>query len=525
VVWATRIAGTGNDLGYGVATDSSGNVFVTGYYGAALTLYDTGGSTSATLAFTGGNDAFLAKYSPTGFITGTTTTYSGGYPASSNIVVDGTYAPSSFSPYVNGSNVTALSGTVAAATGLFIGGPSNYFNGSLSELLIYSQTLTTSQRQQVEGYLTSKWKLSSQIISTHPFKTLPPSTSQPPQFQEVTPGNWKYDWQPYLQRLTAANSGATANTPVLTTKTGSYYGGVLAPNGNIYCAPQNTSNILVITPTTTSPYCTFTTISVVAGYYTGGVLAPNGLIYFIPGNSANGSIIVFNPTLGTYTTVSITAGNYGGGVLAPNGLIYCPPYASTTNILVITPTATSCTAAVVGSGLGRYFGACLAPNGNIYCTPLGAGNILVITPTATSCTYTTIGTGLGSYAGAILAPNGNIYCTGGTNILVIFPATGTYTTAATGGNYYNGALGPDGKIYFMPQGSGNILVVTPTSTSPYATTSTLGSGLSTAMGAVLAPNGTIYGVTDNASIISITFTGLAQTPSSNYCLSAWTNKF
>ena len=527
VVWAAQITGTGASLDYGraVATDSSGNVFVTGYYSAALTLYNSDTTTGATLAFAGVTDVFLAKYSSTGFISGTYNVYSGGYPASSNVLVDGTYAPSSFSPYVNGSNVTALSGTVAAATGLFIGGPSNYFNGSLSELLIYASTLTSSQRQQVEGYLTSKWKLSSQIISTHPFKTLPPSTSQPPQFQEVTPGNWTYDWKPYLQSLTAANSGATANTPVLTAKTGSYYGGVLAPNGNIYCPPQNTSNILVITPTTTSPYCTFTTISVIAGYYNGGVLAPNGLIYFIPGNSATGTaIIVFNPTLGTYTTSSITAGNYGGGVLAPNGLIYCPPYGSTTNILVITPTATSCTTAVVGTGLGRYFGACLAPNGNIYCTPLGAGNILVITPTATSCTYSTIGTGLGSYVGPVLASNGFIYSVG-PNILVIFPNTNTYITTASGGNYFNGALGPDGKIYFMPQGSGNILVVTPTSTSPYGTTSTLGSGLSTAMGAVLAPNGTIYGVTDNASIIAITFAGLSQTPSSNYCLSAYTNKF
>jgi hypothetical protein len=470
--------------------------FYGGYPTAGQSITTTGLTTStATLFSVTGTSAGVFQQWNNGAIGGTAT-YTTRTSTAQGFSVGGEWSGSSYTTYSSSS--------------------------SIYEVLVFNSVLSTSQRQSIENYLMRKWGISN--ITTHPFKNIPPSTSQPPQFQEVTPGNWTYDWQPYLKSLTAANSGATANTPVLTTKTGSYYGGVLAPNGNIYCAPQNTSNILVITPTTTSPYCTFTTISVVAGYYTGGVLAPNGLIYFIPGNSANGSIIVFNPTLGTYTTVSITAGNYGGGVLAPNGLIYCPPYASTTNILVITPTATSCTAAVVGSGLGRYFGACLAPNGNIYCTPLGAGNILVITPTATSCTYTTIGTGLGSYAGAILAPNGFIYSVG-PNILVIFPTTGTYTTAATGGNYFNGALGPDGKIYFMPQGSGNILVVTPTSTSPYATTSTLGSGLSTAMGAVLAPNGTIYGVTDNASIIAITFTGLAQTPSSNYCLSAWANKF
>jgi uncharacterized protein (AIM24 family) len=68
VVWAAQIAGTGNDYGYGVATDPSGNVFVTGYYSAALTLYNSSGVSNASLAFTGGNDVFLAKYSSTGTV-------------------------------------------------------------------------------------------------------------------------------------------------------------------------------------------------------------------------------------------------------------------------------------------------------------------------------------------------------------------------------------------------------------------------------------------------------------------------
>jgi hypothetical protein len=173
VQWATRIAGTGtsDDIGYGIATDPSGNVLVTGQYGAAVTLFNKDGTTGATLPSSGLSDVFIAKYNPDGYITNAPV------PASSNVLVDATYLPSTMSPFINGSATTAtLAGTTLATTGIFLGGPSNYFNGTLSELLIYSSTLTSNQRQQVEGYLLQKWGLRSQIISTQPYTIIPPAT-------------------------------------------------------------------------------------------------------------------------------------------------------------------------------------------------------------------------------------------------------------------------------------------------------------------------------------------------------------
>jgi len=48
--------------------------------------------------------------------------------------------------------------------------------GDLAEVLIYSTALTTSQRQQVEGYLAHKWGLTPTIQSTHPFSKFPPAS-------------------------------------------------------------------------------------------------------------------------------------------------------------------------------------------------------------------------------------------------------------------------------------------------------------------------------------------------------------
>lgn len=57
--WAKQIGGTGPEYARGVAVDSSGNVFTTGYFQGSVD-FDPGPATS-TLASAGGNDAFLQK--------------------------------------------------------------------------------------------------------------------------------------------------------------------------------------------------------------------------------------------------------------------------------------------------------------------------------------------------------------------------------------------------------------------------------------------------------------------------------
>jgi hypothetical protein len=110
-----------------------------------------------------------------------------GYGATSGVVANaqflttGTYRPiAGGSTSLNGSNQStrgAISFPGPATTNIGVGfttGLSNYFQGTINEIIIYSREVSTDERQQVEGYLAYKWDLQSNLPSTHPYKINPP---------------------------------------------------------------------------------------------------------------------------------------------------------------------------------------------------------------------------------------------------------------------------------------------------------------------------------------------------------------
>jgi len=118
---------------------------------------------------------------------------SGRYQGSGNVNVGPvaiTYnVPFQAASIVDGTtNTLYLNGTSSASgssTGNFgytaygIGAqPSNfqpeYFQGYISEIIIYNTALTTTQRQQIEGYLAWKWGLQSSLINTNPYYSAAP---------------------------------------------------------------------------------------------------------------------------------------------------------------------------------------------------------------------------------------------------------------------------------------------------------------------------------------------------------------
>ncbi|MBK8965968.1 MAG: SBBP repeat-containing protein [Lewinellaceae bacterium] len=64
-VWAKRIGGTSTDIGYGLAVDGSGNIYVTGIFLGSNVDFDPGIGT-APLSSAGGADIFIAKYDASG---------------------------------------------------------------------------------------------------------------------------------------------------------------------------------------------------------------------------------------------------------------------------------------------------------------------------------------------------------------------------------------------------------------------------------------------------------------------------
>jgi hypothetical protein len=622
VLWAARIAGnsgTSYDQGYGIATDPSGNVLVTGYYGNAtaseLTVYNQGlsGTAGATLSFTGGQDAFVAKYSSAGAvlwaaqIAGVTTssdtgkaidtdssgnvfvggacsgtsmtvynqgssgtigislsTTGGGFlakytpdgyvvtppiPASSNVLVSATYTPSTFSPFVNGFTASTLGGTTLATTGIFVGGPSNYFNGTISELLIYSANLSAAQRQQVEGYLIQKWGLSAQTLSNHQYRLIPPATSQPAQFAEVTQGNWTRDWQPELRSLAAANASATPTYSVVAGTLAGYKIGFLAPNGNIYLPPHGVGQgCALITPTPTGATFSTTAITgvstgqVYGNDWIGGVMFPDGILNLIPFDASYNNtpgIAELNTNTNVFRSNPYTAGNttnfnlqFMSGTMAPDGNMFILPYAVATggavNLYFFNPITKLMVAYPVSKPTAERFSfAILAPNGNIYGVAItGPAQACMIDPAARR--FTTIGSNATvQYRGLVYGGNGSIYMipnANATGIGILNTTTNTITANAIPGGlgYYGGVLGPDGNIYCIPSTATNIGVIN-TRTNTF---STLGSVTANSYGsAVLAPNGNIYLIPFGASGIGmISFTGLNLLPSTPFCLSPYVNR-
>jgi hypothetical protein len=132
---------------------------------------------------------------------------SDGTAYSSSWVVHAATGGSTFNGYdygatfsvTNNLNITLATGTGFAAIGISkIGGGALAFpfTGQIAEMIGYSRILTTTERQNIEGYLAWKWGLATNLDSAQPWKSVRFHTLPPFPNVTLSPITVQQRWQP-----------------------------------------------------------------------------------------------------------------------------------------------------------------------------------------------------------------------------------------------------------------------------------------------------------------------------------------
>jgi len=80
--------------------------------------------------------------------------------------------------FIDGTSGGTTTATQGASGTFYIGGVggsgTRFFEGAISEMLIFNNAISLSNRQTVEGYLAHKWGLAANLDAAHPYKLTPP---------------------------------------------------------------------------------------------------------------------------------------------------------------------------------------------------------------------------------------------------------------------------------------------------------------------------------------------------------------
>ena len=156
----------------------NGSSYPSGGWNIVNTMYFTGGS-GATLRY-----HFSFGYGATNgvtlYVSNTQIGQTTAVPLNTNAIIGFTASAAGENIDVNGTitNYAGVAPISAADSTWFIFGDARgtlVADVNIYEFVGYSTTLTTAQRQQVEGYLAWKWGLVSNLPSTHAYKSFPPS--------------------------------------------------------------------------------------------------------------------------------------------------------------------------------------------------------------------------------------------------------------------------------------------------------------------------------------------------------------
>jgi hypothetical protein len=269
-----------------------------------------------------------------------------------------------------------------------------------------------------------------------------------------------------------------------------YLGGVLAPNGRIYCMAGAANHVGIINPynntidTTTISITNYPDLS--AGFkFWGGVLGTNGKIYCVPRrvnyvgiidpvtNTFDSTSITFTPS---QTGVSLTSDAYATGALGSNGNIYFCPYSATKIMRLRTIDNSLNFIDVSNTSSVNWDGSVCGPDGNVYFLPRSDSRIIRV-DVGNETVSIAFNTGVGQSgfsSGGVLGLDGIIYCMPNSNnnsggnsankllfydVLNNIGGTITANLPRGGEKFYGGVLAPNGKIYMIPATWPNVATI------------------------------------------------------------------
>ena len=279
------------------------------------------------------------------------------------------YSTSGISIYVNGSisatNSTNPSFTAGITT---IGNGFNnsfYLAGTISEVLIYNQFLSTAQRQAVEGYLAWKWNLMSSLPAGHPYivTAAVPTSISTSFFPTYMPGIQLWlDGSDPLGTGTAPANGTTIST--WADKSGN------ARNATSVGSPtyNTSSNAIVLNGTSQGFSFTYSGVHPTeTGFFVVNMTTPNSFQTFLTSPPSYGrqlydyytAIILGQQNIGTNaTTPSLITANsntmLGYNMNSTNSFLYFNGTAGPTGTALVSPPSESTIFLGYAGGGGLY---------------------------------------------------------------------------------------------------------------------------------------------------------------------------
>ena len=321
--------------------------------------------------------------------------------------------------YVNGYDPASTGGSVYNQTNttVYIGGGSAFrLQGQVAEVLYYNSTFTTSQRQQIEGYLAWKWGLQGSLPANHPYKnsspniTNPAGISRPANVLPIPPIVCSA-----INRIPSVPSGvitsglvsfftfdntlADSKNTITLSQTGSVSYVTGRRNQAVYLANEsNSTNGTTATNYLTSSYNITVPFSVV--------------VWFNPTNVTNGSLLsTYNSTAITNYSVNLYIQAAGGGMSAA--------YNAIQNV-----------GAYTGVSIGTWYNAVITVNASnglsLFVNGSQIGSTITQTPSINGLMIGNIRDGGGSYAYSGYLEDYRIYnrVLSGTEISQIYAGTG-----------------------------------------------------------------------------------------------------